>query len=58
MGKIHDRLIEDEHPLKRWYYGHFHHSTSYINSEDGVIYKMLDMVRNGKLFLSIVYDSE
>lgn len=45
MDKIFYKLKEDEHPIKKWFYGHFH----YHNQEciDDVMFIMLDMWRNG-----------
>lgn len=40
MDRIHERLMKDEHPLKSWYYGHFHASvTEYISD---IRFTMLD----------------
>ena len=42
MDKILAHLKRDEHPLERWYYGHFHNS--WHSEIDGVWYKMLDIM--------------
>lgn len=42
LNRLHDYLLEKGHPLKEWYYGHFHESwTGYFNE---VKYKMLDIM--------------
>ena len=42
MDDIHAHLLRDKHPLRLWYYGHFHQSwQSYIN---GVNYTLLDIM--------------
>lgn len=42
LDRLHDYLLEKGHPLKEWYYGHFHESwTGYFNE---VKYKMLDIM--------------
>ncbi len=41
MDRIHERLMQDAHPLREWYYAHFHNSyTEYISD---VKYSMLDI---------------
>ena len=41
MDQIYCDLLEYLHPLKRWYYGHFHESaTTHV---DNVVFKMLDI---------------
>ena len=41
MDQIYSELIKYNHPLERWYYGHFHESaTTHI---DNAIFKMLDI---------------
>lgn len=46
IDKIYNKLKEDNHPLKYWFYGHFHfHNSEYI---DDTKFVMLDMFRNGK----------
>lgn len=42
MDHILAHLKRDEHPLERWYYGHFHNS--WHSEIDGVWYKMLDIM--------------
>lgn len=32
MTSLYDELIENEHPLERWYYGHFHMTALYCKS--------------------------
>jgi predicted phosphodiesterase len=45
MDDIYNKLIEDGHPLYKWFYGHYHfHNQEYI---DGIQFVMLDMWRNG-----------
>ena len=42
MDVLLERLRHDGHPLRRWYYGHFHHSW---NADiDGIRYTMLDIM--------------
>jgi hypothetical protein len=42
MDKLHTHLLTKGHPLRHWFYGHFHQSW---NAEiDGVIYDMLDIM--------------
>lgn len=42
MDAIHAHLLRDKHPLRHWYYGHFHQSwQSHI---DGVNYTLLDIM--------------
>lgn len=42
MDDIHAHLLRDKHPLKHWYYGHFHQSwQSHI---DGITYILLDIM--------------
>ena len=46
IDNIYYKLKEDEHPLKYWFYGHFHfHNLEYVNDTKFV---MLDMWRNGR----------
>ena len=55
MDKIYNKLKEDGHPFKYWFYGHFH----YHNQEtiDNVKFIMLDMYRNGNYDIyDIAYD--
>lgn len=49
MDLIYNKIVEDKHPLSKWFYGHYH----YYNTEEinGVIFKMLDMERNGKFMM-------
>jgi len=40
MDDIHAHLLDKSHPLRHWFYGHYHQSW---NAEiDGVVYDMLD----------------
>ena len=41
MDQIYSELIKYNHQLERWYYGHFHESTT--THIDNVIFKMLDI---------------
>lgn len=51
MDNIFEYLTEHGHPLKSWYYGHFHFRDRMI--VDGVEFWLLDMTRNGNLFYRI-----
>ena len=42
MDNIFKSLKQHNHPLQRWYYGHFHQS--WRASIDGVMFKMLDIM--------------
>lgn len=42
MDMIFEHLKRDNHPLSRWYYGHFHQSWS--SEIDGVLFSMLDIM--------------
>ena len=42
MDMLLARLRQNNHPLTRWYYGHFHHS--WHSEIDGIFYKMLDIM--------------
>ena len=45
MDKLYERLIQDGHSLRYWYYGHFHyHSSAYF---DNTYFCMIDMERDG-----------
>lgn len=45
MNKIYYKLKTDNHPLTKWFYGHYHfHNSEYI---DNVQFVMLDMCRYG-----------
>jgi UDP-2,3-diacylglucosamine pyrophosphatase LpxH len=45
MDDLYNKLIEDGHPLYKWFYGHYHfHNQEYIN---GIQFVMLDKWRNG-----------
>lgn len=47
MDGLQDCLRHDGHPLRRWFYGHFHHSW---NAEiDGIIYTMLGIMEMKEL---------
>lgn len=42
MDNIHDGLIREGHPVKKWFYGHFHNSyTEYISN---ICFRMLDIM--------------
>lgn len=41
IDKIFSRLRHQEHPVERWYYGHFHQSWS--GQREGVMFSMLDI---------------
>lgn len=42
MDKIYDYLLQNEHPLTNWFYGHFHSShTGYISD---ICFRMLDIM--------------
>lgn len=41
VDKIFNRLREQEHPIKRWIYGHFHRSWN--GQREGVLFSMLDI---------------
>ena len=42
MDDIHAHLLRDKHPLKNWYYGHFHQS--WCSHIDGISYTLLDIM--------------
>ena len=42
LGLLHRYLLERGHPLRHWFYGHFHQSWHY--EIDGVMYNMLDIM--------------
>ena len=42
MDQLHSYLITKKHPLRYWYYGHFHQS--WHAEIDGVVYRMLDIM--------------
>ena len=42
MDEIYTSLKKNQHPLRHWYYGHFHQS--WRSSIDGVMFKMLDIM--------------
>ena len=42
MDALYDRLRHDAHPLRHWYYGHFHQS--WHIEMDGVMFSMLDVM--------------
>lgn len=48
MTKLYNRLVNDSHPLKRWYYGHFHQTWS--SSINGVLFKMLDIIEFAAIY--------
>ena len=42
LDELYSHLCRDGHPLRYWYYGHFHHSW---NSEiDGILFRMLNII--------------
>ena len=41
LDKLFAHLCRDEHPLRYWYYGHFHHS--WQSEIDGVLFRMLNI---------------
>ena len=43
MDKILDYLASNHHPLRHWFYGHFHQSWQAIDNE-GIQYNMLDIM--------------
>lgn len=42
MDKLHERLVQDHHPISHWFYGHFHQS--WHNSIGGMLFRMLDIM--------------
>lgn len=42
MDELYKRLIQDNHPVTHWYYGHFHQSSHC--SIDNIIFRMLDIM--------------
>lgn len=42
MDLLHEKLIQQNHPITHWCYGHFHQS--WHNDIDGVLFKMLDIM--------------
>lgn len=47
MTDLYNKLIEDNHPIDKWCYGHYHfHNYTKINDID---FYLLDMDRNGKM---------
>lgn len=42
MDQVHERLINDEHPVRQWFYGHFHQS--WCSEIDSIRYSMLDIM--------------
>ena len=42
MDEIYTSLEQKQHPLRNWYYGHFHQS--WRSSIDGIMFKMLDIM--------------
>ena len=49
MDKILDYLKYRSHPLRHWFYGHFHQSWQAIDNE-GVQYNMLDIMELKELW--------
>lgn len=41
MDQVFKALMDNEHPVERWYYGHFHQSWS--GRREGVLFSMLDI---------------
>lgn len=48
ITQLYEQLIEDEHPLKNWYYGHFHQSWN--SSINGTLFSMLDIMEFKSVF--------
>lgn len=45
MDNIYNKLLSDGHPIKKWFYGHYHyHHVEFVND---IQFVMLDMYRNG-----------
>lgn len=42
IDRIHKLLLDDEHPVRQWYYGHFHQS--WCGVIDGIRYSLLDIM--------------
>lgn len=42
MTRIYDYLINHRHPLRTWYYGHYHASVSYLRGN--VLFRLLDIM--------------
>lgn len=42
IDKIHAQLIQNNHPVSHWFYGHFHQS--WYNTIDGISFKILDIM--------------
>ena len=54
MTNLYNKLVEDNHPLKEWVYGHYHfHATNEI---DGVMFKLLDMVKGCSIDFACIKD--
>lgn len=49
MSNVLHRLLENQHPLQQWYYGHYHFYET--GKFGGVSTNLLDMARDGALFL-------
>ena len=50
LNKVYDWLIEHNHPVQQWCYGHYHfHNTEVI---DGITFKLLDMA--GEMSIDII----
>lgn len=45
MDNLHSYLISHNHPIKTWYYGHYHFHS--FQEYDGIRYYLLDMAHNG-----------
>ncbi len=41
MDHIFKSLMDNEHPVERWYYGHFHQSWN--GQREGILFSMLDI---------------
>lgn len=48
FDQLHDYLVRHAHPLRQWFYGHFHQSWHY--EIDGVTYNMLDIMEFREAF--------
>lgn len=48
LDEIYNRLIEDNHPLEDWCYGHFH--SSHIELINGIRFRLLDIEELAELF--------
>lgn len=51
LEQLHDYLVTNGHPLRYWFYGHFHQSFHY--EIDGVMYNMLDVMEFREVFITM-----